>query len=143
MSETCNDKGIKVGETCCECGQSVAGGSGHFVNRVPELNSVQVRTEMGRPHPEGDYVCGECENKDDERRSMTGRREVVDGIVVASDRTVYRLSETDILDVAEKRGRKLTEEEMDAVARYLDKGYDPDGDWVTVIEDALDAADDR
>ena len=50
-----------MSEICAECGQSVAWGSGRFVNRVPECNSVIVREEMGRPFPQGDFICSDCD----------------------------------------------------------------------------------
>jgi hypothetical protein len=50
-----------LNEFCCECGQSVKPGSGRFANRVPECNSIAERAEMGRPFPEGDFVCGDCD----------------------------------------------------------------------------------
>jgi len=48
-------------DTCNECGHSVAWGSGRFVNRVPDLNDVALRREMGKPFPKGDYLCEECD----------------------------------------------------------------------------------
>jgi hypothetical protein len=51
------------GEICNECGCSVAWGSGHFVNRVPDLNDADTRREMGRPFPNGGYVCADCEER--------------------------------------------------------------------------------
>jgi len=48
-------------EICNECGRSVAFGSGWFVNRVPDLNSIEERIEMGKPFPEGGWLCAECE----------------------------------------------------------------------------------
>lgn len=51
-------------EICCECGRSVKMGSGRFVNRIPELNDYETRKEMGRPYPEGDWVCEECDRKE-------------------------------------------------------------------------------
>ncbi len=53
-----NDQGS---ETCNECGQSVRTGSGRFVNRVVDLNSYRTRKEMGKPYPDGDYLCAECD----------------------------------------------------------------------------------
>ena len=47
-------------EICNECGASVAPGSGRFVNRVIDLNDKETRIEMGKPYPEGDYICPEC-----------------------------------------------------------------------------------
>ena len=48
-------------EICCECGVSVAFGSGRYVNRIPECNDINTRKEMGRPFPDGNYVCWECD----------------------------------------------------------------------------------
>ncbi len=49
------------GEKCNECGQSVRIGTGRFVNRVIDLNSYQTRKEMGKPYPDGNYQCAECD----------------------------------------------------------------------------------
>ena len=48
-------------EICNECGRSVAWGSGCYVNRVPDLNDIETRREMGKMFPEGDYMCAECD----------------------------------------------------------------------------------
>lgn len=48
-------------QICNECGHSVALGSGRFVNRVPNLNDVETREEMGKPYPLGDFICEECD----------------------------------------------------------------------------------
>jgi hypothetical protein len=50
-------------EICNECGRSVKWGSGWFVNRVPDINESKYRIKMGKPFPEGDYVCIECDSK--------------------------------------------------------------------------------
>lgn len=50
-------------EICSECGKSVSFGSGRFVNRVTDFNTVEERKEMGRPYSEGDFICGECDEK--------------------------------------------------------------------------------
>lgn len=49
-------------EICNECGKNVAVGTGLFVNRVIDLNDKNMRVEMGKPFPEGDYICINCEN---------------------------------------------------------------------------------
>lgn len=49
-------------ETCNECGISVAWGSGWYVNRVPDFNSIIQRIKMGKRYPLGDYVCARCDN---------------------------------------------------------------------------------
>ncbi|MBU3968416.1 MAG: hypothetical protein KKG76_13780 [Euryarchaeota archaeon] len=48
-------------ETCWNCGSSVAWGSGRFVNRIPSLDSEEVRREHGSPYPKGGFLCFECE----------------------------------------------------------------------------------
>lgn len=50
-------------EICAECGDSVKPGSGKFANRVPILDGFRERVKQNRPHPEGAYVCYECERK--------------------------------------------------------------------------------
>ena len=52
-------------EMCVECGRSVRGGSGHFVNRVPVLDDLETKKEGGRPFPEGEYVCADCDSARD------------------------------------------------------------------------------
>jgi hypothetical protein len=53
----------KEKEICWACGQSVAQGSGRFVNRVPSLNTVAERKETGCKYPEGGWLCAECDEK--------------------------------------------------------------------------------
>ncbi len=48
-------------EICNECGQSVAQGDGRFVNRAPDLNTLEERQDMGKPFPRGDWVCADCD----------------------------------------------------------------------------------
>ena len=48
-------------EICNECGLPVDTKSGRFVNRVIDFNDYLTRKEMGKPFPEGDYICAECE----------------------------------------------------------------------------------
>ena len=50
-------------EICNECGQNVKIGSGLFVNRIPDLNDKETRIEMGKPFPEGDFICIVCDDK--------------------------------------------------------------------------------
>ena len=53
-------------EVCEECGESVAFGSGRFVNRVVDLDDYDERVERGVPCPEGGWICEECYLKADE-----------------------------------------------------------------------------
>lgn len=55
---------------CNECGKSVACGSGNFANRVTDLNDVATRIEMGKPYPDGDYICADCYDKQSIARSF-------------------------------------------------------------------------
>jgi len=55
---------IKVKEICSECGSSVKFGSGRFVNRIPDFNTPAEREIAGRPYPEGDFICAECESRE-------------------------------------------------------------------------------
>lgn len=50
-------------EMCYECGRSVAWGSGLFVNRVPSFDTIEDRREMNVPYPEGEWLCGECDEQ--------------------------------------------------------------------------------
>lgn len=50
-------------EICNHCGRKVHFGSGWFAGRVPDCNPLEVRIADGRPYPEGDFVCAECDSK--------------------------------------------------------------------------------
>ena len=52
-------------EICNECGASVKFGSGNYVNRVPDLNDLETRLEMGKPFPYGQWICSKCDNEND------------------------------------------------------------------------------
>ena len=67
-----------VMEICNECGQSVALGDGRFVNRAPDLNTLEQRQDMGKPFPEGDWVCAGCDDCAEEVRNE-GCRGIVGG----------------------------------------------------------------
>jgi len=53
----------KEKEVCNECGRNVGWYSGLFVNRVIDLDDYATRKENGKPFPQGDYICRECEEK--------------------------------------------------------------------------------
>lgn len=74
QSEVCNFRGVldstldgawpeRWKAFCSECGESVAPGSGKFVNRVPDATAYFGRAYMGRPYPGGEWVCAECDGK--------------------------------------------------------------------------------
>jgi hypothetical protein len=48
-------------EICNECGSSVRQGSGRFVNRVIDCNTLRDKIEWGKPFPRGKYICYECD----------------------------------------------------------------------------------
>jgi len=52
-------------EICNECGQPVHASSGKYINRVIDFNGYKTRRETGKPFPEGDYICAECETATD------------------------------------------------------------------------------
>lgn len=50
-------------EICCECGESVALGSGSFVNRVKVFDDYATKVDRGCPYPLGEFICPTCESK--------------------------------------------------------------------------------
>lgn len=54
---------IKSIEICNHCGKSVAVGKSCFINRIPDLNSIDTRTANGLKYPTGDFICYECDCK--------------------------------------------------------------------------------
>jgi len=52
-----------MSEICNECGRSVKFGSGWFINRIFDDSTPEERKEMGKPFPEGDFICAECDEK--------------------------------------------------------------------------------
>ena len=56
-------KSIMIIEICNECGRSVKIGSGLLINRVIDLDEIEVRKENNKPFPKGDFMCHECDEK--------------------------------------------------------------------------------
>ena len=54
---------MKKKEICNECGRDVSWNSGLFVNRVLDLDDYETRKKMNKPFPGGNYICRECEEK--------------------------------------------------------------------------------
>lgn len=52
---------IRDRQRCNHCGDSVAWGSGKFVNRIPDFNDVSTRLSMNQKYIWGDFVCIECD----------------------------------------------------------------------------------
>ncbi len=63
--EGCGDW-TEIVPICCICGESVAPGSGKFVNRVPQCDDLRTRVTNGYSHPLGDFICAECDSEDPE-----------------------------------------------------------------------------
>lgn len=61
-------------EICNECGNSVKFGSGLYVNRVHDFNDKEYRIEMGKPFPEGDFICIECDETLTEKVNAGNKR---------------------------------------------------------------------
>jgi len=52
----------KYSEYCNHCGESVAKGSGKFVNRIPDFNDFLTRIENNLKFPLGNFVCDDCDS---------------------------------------------------------------------------------
>ena len=52
-----------MSDICVECGNSVKFGSGRFVNRIPVFDDRETNVACGRPFPDGEWLCAECEEK--------------------------------------------------------------------------------
>lgn len=63
MIEGAIDKVLSKVEVCSECGKPVSPGSGRYVNRVCDFDSVEERKTLGRPYPGGDFICPMCDGK--------------------------------------------------------------------------------
>lgn len=50
-------------EICNECGRSVSFGTRLYVNRVIDFDDYETRKLNGKPFPEGDFICVQCERK--------------------------------------------------------------------------------
>jgi hypothetical protein len=47
-------------DICNVCGKSVAEGTKEYDGRIPDFTTIEWRKRMGRPYPEGSYMCAEC-----------------------------------------------------------------------------------
>ncbi|HMN23827.1 MAG TPA: hypothetical protein PKE38_04970 [Ignavibacteriaceae bacterium] len=59
-------------EICNECGRDVKFGTGLFINRVIDFNDIDIRIEMGKLFPEGDFICINCDSKLEEKKNNVG-----------------------------------------------------------------------
>lgn len=55
-------------EICNECGENVRAGTGLYVNRIMDLNEQNDRIDMGKPYPQGDFICVKCEEEINSRQ---------------------------------------------------------------------------
>lgn len=53
-------------QICNHCGRDVSWGSGLFVNRILDLNNVEIRIENDLKFPEGDFICFDCAQKSED-----------------------------------------------------------------------------
>ena len=65
-------------DICNECGKSVRAGTGLFVNRISDFNDFETRKEMGKPFPNGEYICATCNERLDERKLDAGDKRISD-----------------------------------------------------------------
>jgi hypothetical protein len=65
-------------------------------------------------------------------------REIKDGKVISSNRLIWYLSETDILDVAAEDDILLSEAQLDSILSFIVKKYSSNGEWHDIIEEALE-----
>jgi len=56
------EKSERRNQFCNHCGDSVAKGSGKFVNRIPDFNDISTRIVNKLEFPLGDFVCNDCDN---------------------------------------------------------------------------------
>ncbi|MGI0141302.1 MAG: hypothetical protein ACREBF_01475 [Candidatus Micrarchaeales archaeon] len=54
---------MKTAERCNECGRNVASRSGLFVDRTASFDNYKTQTLMGKPFPNGGFMCRECNDK--------------------------------------------------------------------------------
>jgi hypothetical protein len=110
-----------VGEICNICGKSVAWGSGKYINRIPDCNDRETRFSMGRPFPEGDFVCAECDARRDQH-----------------EWDVWTLSEEHIKEIASRKRISLNGVDLEDVAHYVNKGIQAALDnWDEIVYNAI------
>jgi len=93
-------------EICNECGESVAPGSGRFVNRVPSGDDAETHKEMGKEYPNGGFMCVACDAKEEQTAMPYSDLECLIGFITESERNYYQL------------GTYPTEEEGEHFKRY-------------------------
>ena len=52
---------------CNRCGRYVKLGSGLWSNRLRDYDSIEVRKSKGAKYPEGNFICGDCLNKESKK----------------------------------------------------------------------------
>jgi hypothetical protein len=48
-------------EICQVCGNRVSIGSGRFVNRIPDFDTLDKRIGRNVKYPNGDFICKQCD----------------------------------------------------------------------------------
>ena len=147
-----------------ECGKSVAFGSGLYVNRIPDANTVEERVEMGVPFPEGEFhcivceqkcleengtLCEVCDNYELDVNSWEGfeaicqmcKSEMEDAIknIKNEEWACWTLGTDDIIGIAKRKGISLINKDVDDIARLVKKGiqWSLDEQWEGIVADSI------
>lgn len=153
-----------MSEICMNCGKSVAFGSGLYVDRIPDANSVEERKEMGVHFPEGDYRCIKCEEKYLEENGKLCQ--VCNNYEISVDKwegfeaicqickwdmedtisetgheewACWTLSTEDIIGIAKRKGISLKDKSIEDIARRVKKGiqWALDEHWEGIVIDSI------
>ncbi len=49
-----------MANVCNQCGKSLPSALMRFLYSIPDLHTVEEREAIGKPFPEGDYLCMDC-----------------------------------------------------------------------------------
>ena len=117
-----------MSEICNECGRSVKPGSGNFVNRVPDCNTPEERKEMGRPHPEGDFVCAECDSNGNREEYLE-----LQNILKHGDRNMQYFIKHDerkkrLREIEKEYGVNVTDKWLEELKKECDHEWISDGE---------------
>lgn len=61
-----------------------------------------------------------------------------DGISLRPNGIIWSICEKDVLELASEKGIHLTEQQLDDVAKYVERGLSAVCNWFMVVEMALD-----
>ncbi|MFU8767229.1 MAG: hypothetical protein ACNA7I_06150 [Candidatus Methanoperedens sp.] len=153
-----------MSEICLEWGRSVAFGSGLYVDRIPDANTVEERKEMGVPYPDGDFRCIECEEnylKENGKlcqvcnnyETSVDKWEGFEAIcqickwdmeeaiknIQNEEWACWTLSTDDITGIAKEKGISLAGKSIDDIARLVKKAiqWSLDEQWESIVADSI------